>query len=71
MFRVTGLKILSRVGTHINFFSGNNIILCIFKMHQVIFFSEILKFLGLVGSGYPKQTYFIFDLGMQIVKDLE
>ena len=30
VFRVTGLKILGRVGTHI-FFSGKNIILCILK----------------------------------------
>ena len=34
VFRVTGLKILGRVGTHIffnYFFSGKNIILCILK----------------------------------------
>ena len=49
MFRITGLKILGRVGTHIYFFnyffSGKkNIILGIlkgnlpFKMHKIIFF---------------------------------
>ena len=48
VFRVTGLKILGRVGTHI-FFSGKNVILCIlkgispFKMHRIIFFLENLK----------------------------
>ena len=53
VFRVTGLKILGRVGTHIFFhcffFSGKNIILCIlkgispFKMHKIIYFPENLK----------------------------
>ena len=53
VLRVTGLKILGRVGTHIfliNFFSGKKIIiLCIFKgilpfkMHKIIFFQENLK----------------------------
>ena len=46
VFRVTGLKILGRVGTNIFFFSGKNIILCIlkgilpFKMHKIIYFSR-------------------------------
>ena len=50
VFRVTGLKILGRVGTHIIFlvifFSGKNIILCIlkgilpFKRHKIIFFQK-------------------------------
>ena len=49
VFRVTGLKILGRVGTHIFFiifFLEIKIILCIwkgissFKMHQIIFFPE-------------------------------
>ena len=50
VFRVTGLKILGRVGIH-NFFNyfffwKRNIILCImkgispFKMHEIIFFSQ-------------------------------
>ena len=51
VFRVTGLKILGRVGTHILllFFSGKNIILCVlkgetpFKMHKIILFPENLK----------------------------
>ena len=52
MFRVIGLKILGRVGSH-NFFDyfflEKNIILCIlkgempFKMHKIIFFPENLK----------------------------
>ena len=52
MFRVTGLKILGRVGTHtcmfLSILSGKNIILCIlkgkmpFKMHKIIFFPENL-----------------------------
>ena len=53
VFRVTSLKILGRVGTHIFrigthnfFFWKKNIILCIlkgispFKMHKIIFFSN-------------------------------
>ena len=52
VFRVTGLKNLGRVGTHIFlmiFFSRKNIILYIlkgispFKMHKIIFFPENLK----------------------------
>ena len=45
VFRVTGLKILGRVGTHMFFLEKKNIILCIlkgnspFKMHKIIFFS--------------------------------
>ena len=54
VFRVTGLKILGRVGTHINFFIFFFcIILCIlkgispFKMHKIIFYPQNLKkFLG-------------------------
>ena len=57
VFRVTGLKILVRVGTQFflnsSFFLEKNIILCSlkgempFKMHKKIFFSENLKkFLG-------------------------
>ena len=49
VFRVTGLKSLGRVGTHIffnYFFSRKNTILCIlkgispFKMHKIIFLSR-------------------------------
>ena len=51
LFRVMGLKILGRVGTHIFFilFCRKNIILCIlkgilpFKMHKNIFFSDNMK----------------------------
>ena len=49
VFRVTGLKILGRVGIHIFFFYGKNIILFILKgilpikMHKIIFFPENLK----------------------------
>ena len=53
MFRVTGLKILGRVGTHtfflVMFFLGKNIILYIlkgilpFEMHAIYFFPENLK----------------------------
>ena len=45
VFRVTSLKILGWVGTHI-FFSAKNKVLCIlkgnipFKMHKIIFFSR-------------------------------
>ena len=52
VFRVTGLKILGRVATHI-FLLEKNIILCIlkgispFKMHKILFFLEYLeKILG-------------------------
>ena len=52
VLRVTGLKILARVGTHIFliiFFLKKYMILCIlkgispFKMHKMIYFPEILK----------------------------
>ena len=52
VFRVTGLKILGRVGTHIFFkffFWNKNTILSIlkgempFKMHKIIFFSRRSK----------------------------
>ena len=46
VFRVTGLKILGRVGTHIFFiifFSGKKNDFMHFKMHKVIFFPEKLK----------------------------
>ena len=53
VFRVTGLKILGRVGTHFFFnyffFPGKNIFSCIlkgispFKMHKIIYFPENLK----------------------------
>ena len=64
VFRVTGLTILSRVGTHVffNYFFSGKIILCIlkgilpFKMHKIIFFPENQKkfkvspvYLGRVG----------------------
>ena len=48
VFRVTGLKIFGRIGTHIffnYFFSGKYMILCIlkdilpFKRYKIIFFS--------------------------------
>ena len=48
-FQVAGLKSLGRVGTQIvfkSFYSGKNIILCIFngilpfKMHKIIFFRK-------------------------------
>ena len=48
VFRLTGLKILGMVGTHIFFLEKKNI-LCIlkcispFKMHKIIFFSRNLK----------------------------
>ena len=68
MFRVIGLKILGRVGSHnffVYFFLEKNIILCIlkgempFKMHKIIFFPENLKkFLfspvNIGTVGYPK-----------------
>ena len=69
VFRLTGLTMLGRVGTHI-FFSGKNIISCIlksnlsFKMHKNIFFQENLKKSSrchqqiLVGSDKPKNRYF-------------
>ena len=52
VFRVTGMKSLGKVGTHVffnNFFLEKYIILCIlkgnmpFKMHKIIFFLENLK----------------------------
>ena len=51
VFRVMGLKILGRIGTHIfkKKFWKKNTILCIlkdispFKMHRIIFFPENLK----------------------------
>ena len=73
MFRVTGLKILGRVGTHIFFnyffFSGKKLILCIlkgispFKMHKIIFLPENLEkfYLGRVGLPLT-QVFFFFCL---------
>ena len=49
VFRVMGLNILGRVGTHIFFSGKKNVILCIlkgispFKMHKILFFPENLK----------------------------
>ena len=45
VFRVTGLKILSRVCTHFFSFSGKIIILCIslFKNRKIIFFRKTGK----------------------------
>ena len=61
MFRVTGLKILGRIGTHIFFLEENNI-LCIlkgispFKMHTIIYFfrkpEKILGFTSKFRSGW-------------------
>ena len=76
VFRVTGLKILGGVGTHIFFnylFSGKKImILCIFKgispfkMLKIIFFFENLKkFLGFTNTfrqGRVTQNSGIFGL---------
>ena len=52
VFRLS-LKILGREGTHIFFFSGKNIILCILK--GISPFKMPKK-----GSGYPKHRYFFY-----------
>ena len=69
VFRVTGLKILGRVGTHISFSGKHNIMLCIlrgispFKIHKIIYISSKPDFfyvspVNYVGSGFPKQGCF-------------
>ena len=65
VFRVTGLKILGRVGTLIffnYFFSGKNIILCILPIetHKITFFFRKPEKTSMFHqkSGYPKHRYF-------------